>query len=200
MQMRKLQVLFLILMCFEKNTEGLTKKGEYGIIKRRMQNAECGMGGVFMTQTNKRVVKIVAVTLLAAVVLSLCVYGFFYGVGKIFFSTHEKKLTKFDGHFVNVCQECGLDVTQAEFLSGTYRTALRDSSYFVSFRVPAEKEYLLFAEKKPGKYSVSESDKRNLPDDGVEYVWRSDMYRLRLYRSDAAEDGYVYCYVDYSYY
>ena len=167
-----------------------------------MRNAECGMrnGRVAMTQTNKRVWKILAITLCVVVVLSLCVYGFFYGLGKIFFSTHEKTLTKFESHFVNVCQESGLDVTQAEFLSGTYRTALRDSSYFVSFRVPAEKEYLLFAEKNPGKYSVSESDKRNLPDDGVEYVWRSDMYRLWLYRSDAAEDGYVYCYVEYSYY
>lgn len=210
----------------------MTKKGAYGTIKRKMQNAQSVFrcivkqprsrvigvtvgqirmplfggvksvdlnGGVIMTQTNTRVVKIIAVTLLAAIVLSLCVYGFFYGVGKIFFSTYEKKLTKFDSHFVNVCQESGLDLTQAEFLFGTYRSALRGCLYFVGFRVPAEKESLLFAEKEPVRCYLSDSDKQNLPDDGVEYIWRSDMSRLQLYRSDAAEDGYVYCYVDYSY-
>ena len=179
--------------------ETLTKEAEYGIIKCRVK-CRVQKGRKLMTQTSKRVWKTVAITLGVVVVLSLCVYGFFYGISKLFFSTHEKTLTKFDSHFVNVCQESGLDVTQAEFLSGTYRSALRGSSYFVSFRVPSEKESFLFLDGEPGRYYASDSDKDNLPDNGVEYVWRSDMYRLWLYRSDAAEDGYVYCYVEYSYY
>lgn len=153
-----------------------------------------------MTKTSKRVLKIIAITLGVAVGISLCIYGFFYGLGKLVFSTQEKTMTKFDSHFVSVCQESGLDLSEAEFCSGVYRSALRGSSYFVSFRVPSEKESFLFLDGEPGRYYASDSDKDNLPDNGVEYVWRSDMYRLSLYRSEVAADGYVYCYVNYSYY
>ena len=97
-----------------------------------------------MTQTSKRVWKTVAITLGVVVVLSLCVYGFFYGIGKLFLSTHEREMTQFEDRFMTVCEENGLDLSEAEFLSGTYRYALRDSTYLVSFRVLSEKEDLLF--------------------------------------------------------
>ena len=44
-----------------------------------------------MTQTSKRVWKTVAITLGVVVVLSLCVYGFFYGIGKLFFLARMKR-------------------------------------------------------------------------------------------------------------
>ena len=156
-----------------------------------------------MTQTSKRVWKTVAITLGVVVVLSLCVYGFFYGIGKLFFSTHEREMTQFEDRFMTVCEESGLDLSEAEFLSGTYRYALRVSDYLVSFRVPAEKEHLLFSENEPGKREIYEHEKQNLPDDGVEYVWRSgmtDSWFMWLYRSEVAADGYVYCYVQCGYY
>ena len=156
-----------------------------------------------MTQTSKRVWKTVAITLGVVVVLSLCVYGFFYGIGKLFFSTHEREMTQFEDRFMTVCEENGLDLSEAEFLSGTYRYALRDSTYLVSFRVLSEKEDLLFLEYTPNRREISETEKQNLPDDGVEYVWRTDMngsWFVWLYRSEAAADGYVYCFVECSYY
>ena len=145
----------------------------------------------------------IAIAILVVALLGLCAYGFFYGIAKCFFSTHEKEITKFTNEFVNVCEENGLVLSEAEFLSGTYRYALRASDYLVSFRVPAEKEHLLFSENQPGKRKIYEHEKQHLPDDGVEYVWRSDMTDSRyvwLYRSEVAADGYVYCYVECGYY
>ncbi len=155
-----------------------------------------------MTETKKRVLKGFAIAILVAVLFGLCVYGFIYGMAKYFFSTHEKELTKFTNEFLSVCEENGLDLSEAEFLSGTYRYALRDSTYLVSFRVPAEKEHLLFSENQPGKREIYDHEKQNLPD-GVEYVWVSEMtdsWFMWLYRSEDAADGYVYCYVQCGYY
>lgn len=155
-----------------------------------------------MTHTKKRVLKEVAITLGVMVVLSLCVYGFFYGIGKLFFRTHEREMTKFEDRFMTVCEENGLDLSEAEFCSGVYRSALRDSTYLVRFRVPAEKEDTLFLEYNPGRREIYESEKQKLPADGVEYVWRTDMngsWFVWLYRSEAAADGYVYCFVECSY-
>lgn len=152
-----------------------------------------------MTQMSKRILKIVAITVLAIVVVSL----FFYGGVKLILGTYERKMTKFEDRFVTVCEENGLDLSEAEFCSGTYRYALRDSTYLVSFRVLSEKEDLLFLEYTPNRREISESEKQNLPDDGVEYVWRTDMtgsWFVWLYRSEAAADGYVYCFVECSYY
>ena len=148
-----------------------------------------------MTETKKRVLKGIAIAILVVLLLGLCVYGFFYGMAKYFFSTHEREMTQFEDRFMTVCEESGLDLSEAEFLSGTYRYALRVSDYLVSFRVPAEKEHLLFSENEPGKREIYEHEKQNLPD-GVEYVWVSDMtdsWFMWLYRSEVAADGYVYC-------
>lgn len=152
-----------------------------------------------MTEMKKRVLKGIAIAILVAALLGLCVYGLLYGMAKYFFNTHEKEITKFTNKFVNVCEENGLVLSEAEFLSGTYRYALRDSTYLVSFRVPAEKEHLLFSDGEPAKRMIYDSPECQLPNDGVEYVWESDLCKsswfMWLYRSDVAEDGYVYCYV-----
>lgn len=157
-----------------------------------------------MTQTKKRT-WIWVVIIVLSVTVALAGIGL-YWIGSIWLvkevkTPHVSELSYFSDSFISDCRLRGLYLpTSAEFVRGQYISEFQEGTYCVTFRISAEHEHCLLPEQELKEfYKSSLSPDEEMPDDGVTYAWYLPFAGAddKLYLSDATEDGYVYCYVEF---